>query len=107
MLTSDAKTRQAEFSAFFRGVQSLLREPPRAFDQRAVPGQIAESKRWQAALLLAEQFARTTQFQVFFGDAEAVGRFLQHLQSLPCLGSFDVGDQNTVSLVGAASDAAA
>src|SRR2546429_5944526 len=89
-------TRQAVFSGFF---QPRCRERTRAFDQRAVGGKVAETKRRQTALLLAEQLARASRFQVLLGDAEAVGGLLHHFQSPPRLLRLDVGDQNALGFM--------
>jgi len=53
--------------------------PPRLLNQLEILAQVGETELLQAALLLAKQFARTSQLQVRFGDEETIGRFLEHL----------------------------
>ena len=76
-----------------------------ALDELEVAGQIAETKRRQTTLPLAEQFARAPQSQILLGDAEAVGRFLQNLESPPRFIGPDVGDEDAPGLMSAAPDA--
>src|SRR5262245_19071589 len=78
----------------------------RLFHKCPVLDQISKAKRRQTALFAAEQFARSAQFQIRFGDFESVGRFFQNTQPLSSAVRFEIADQNTKRFMRAATDTA-
>src|SRR5262245_44388007 len=68
---------------------------------------VTEAEFRQAALLLAEQFAWTPQFEVGLGDAEAISGFFQHTEAFPGLRISRFSEQDAKSIVRTASDTAA
>lgn len=50
-------------------------------DEWGVGGEVAEAQRGQAALAVAQHFARAAELEVVFGDGEAVACLFQDLES--------------------------
>src|SRR6266853_3429815 len=79
----------------------------RLFDQGDVAGQVSKAQRRHAALPLPEQFARTAQLQVGFGDSKSIVGPRQNCQPVHGILRFGGSHQNAIRFVRATADAAA
>lgn len=77
------------------------------FDQRAILHEIPETKGRQTALLFSCEFAGSTKAKVRFRDFKAVTCLGQNLETLRGFVRDGITDEDAMSVVGAASDAAA
>src|SRR5579885_43967 len=80
----------------------------RLFEDLEVADEVADAEGGDAGLARAHHFAGAAYLQIFFGDAEAVGRLFPDAEALLCDGCLFVGShQHAVALLRAATDATA
>ena len=65
--------------------------------------EIADAKRWEAALSGSEQVTRAPEFPIGFRDVEAIGGLFQDLQFMKGFGFFGCGEEDTIAFVDAAA----
>ena len=73
-------------------------------DQAPVVDEVAKLEIRQAALRLAQQFARAALAQILLGQREAVAAFLHHLEPAPAVVGGIAGNEDAVRLVRAPAD---